>query len=481
LGLLVLVILSGCEWRDDGPVSSAEFIGHWSGSFRFLTDSVHVVLELSDEGSDSLSARVSLPAQGVFQVRASPGWEGRVLSVELPGLGSRYEGRLTGDGGRIRGDWYQAGGKFRLTLTPAPGPPELSRPQEPEPPFPYLVEDVRIPHSQGRVTLAGTLTLPEGAGPYPGVVLVSGSGPQDRDETLFGHKPFLVLADHLTRSGIAVLRYDDRGVAGSTGDFSGATSEDFATDALAAVDFLGAHGEVNPNMVGIIGHSEGGIVAPMAAVRSDRVAFIVSLAGTGISGMELLELQTRLIMEASGVPEPLIGLNSRIQQRLLGTLMESGTAEGALEAIREEMESTWGGLPNAAISALGLAAEVDRGLKEQLENVVSPWLLFFLSFDPTTAFERVSVPVLALNGTLDLQVPPDPNLARIREAVERGGNPDVTTVRLEGLNHLFQKASTGLPSEYGRIEETMDPEVLRLVADWILGLGRQQPREGGGR
>jgi fermentation-respiration switch protein FrsA (DUF1100 family) len=311
------------------------------------------------------------------------------------------------------------------------------------------------------------------------VVLVSGSGPQDRDEALFGHRPFLVLADHLTRSGIAVLRYDDRGVAESSGDFASATTEDFATDALAAVDYLVAREGIDPDRVGIIGHSEGGIVAPIAAIRSERVAFIVSLAGTGISGRELLELQTRLILEASEVPAPVIALNRRIQQEVLGDLLESGTAEGAVEALREELETSWGGLPYAAITALGLAAQLDRSLEEQIRRVASPWMLFFLVFDPSTAFEQVDVPVLALNGSLDLQVPPDPNLRLIREALERGGNTDVTTMELEGLNHLFQTASSGLPSEYGRIEETMSPEVLRIVAEWIIAQDPQQPRERG--
>jgi fermentation-respiration switch protein FrsA (DUF1100 family) len=303
------------------------------------------------------------------------------------------------------------------------------------------------------------------------VVLVSGSGPQDRDEALFGHKPFLVLADHLARSGIGVLRYDDRGVGESEGDFASATTEDFATDALAAVDYLVEHPGADPARVGIIGHSEGGIVAPIAATRSRRVAFVVSLAGTGIPGRDLLELQTRKILEASGVPAPLVELNGRLQERFLNLVQEAGDAEGALEVAREELEGAWGGLPQAAIEALGLAAQVDRALEEQVRRIASPWLFFFLSFDPATVLEKVTVPVLAVNGSLDLQVPPDPNLRLIRQALERGGNQSGTVVELEGLNHLFQTAESGLPSEYGRIEETMAPQVLHLVSDWILAGG----------
>jgi fermentation-respiration switch protein FrsA (DUF1100 family) len=467
---VALLLGSGCDRFSSEIIPDEAWNGHWSGTFRILGDSVHVILHLAEDDSEGLEARVSLPAQGVLGIPALVERDGDRLRFEVGPLASRYEGRLRGDPLTLRGDWFQAGGKFRLTLEPTTAPPALLRPQEPEPPFPYRIRNVWVEHSEGRVRLSGTLTLPEGEGPYPGAVLVSGSGPQDRDETLFGHRPFLVLADHLTRSGIAVLRYDDRGVGQSSGDFANATTEDFATDALAAVDSLAAQSEVDPERVGIIGHSEGGIVAPLAAVRSSRVAFVVSLAGTGVSGRELLELQTRRILEASGVPEPVIALNRRIQAEVLDNLLEAGDAEGALEVAGGKWEEAWGGLPHAALTALGLAAQVDRALEEQIRRVASPWMFFFLSFDPTTVFEEVEVPVLALCGSLDLQVPPDPNLRLIREALERSGNQDITTLELDGLNHLFQRATTGLPSEYGTLQETMAPEVLRLVAEWILSL-----------
>ncbi len=465
--LAVATLTWGCTQPDPEPILDAELTGYWSGSFQILRDSVHLVLDLAPPDSGPLSARVSLPAQSIFDLPAVMERNGRDLRFQVTAVGGRYEGRLARDRKSIRGDWLQAGGKFRLSLAPSTSSPRPLRPQEPQPPYPYRTESVSIAHSEGGVILAGTLSVPLDSGPHPAVVLVSGSGPQDRDESLFGHRPFLVLAHHLTRSGIAVLRYDDRGVAESVGDFANATTEDFATDALAAVDYLINREDIDPNRVGIIGHSEGGIVAPIAATRSQRVAFIVSLAGTGISGRDLLELQTRLILEASELPAPVIALNRRLQGAVFDILMEAGSAEGALDLAKEEFEAAWSGLPSAALTALGLAAQTDRALEEQLRKVTSPWFFFFLEFDPTTAFERVEVPVLALNGSLDLQVPADPNLRLIREALARGGNRDVTAVELEGLNHLFQTATTGLPSEYGRIEETMAPEVLQLIADWI--------------
>lgn len=477
--LAAVLLSSACEAPPSEPVSDEDRLGYWTGSFQVLRDTVQVVVNITGAPDDAnrFIGEVALPRQGIFQVPTAPEWDEDELRFEVQALGGRYEGRLNRDRSAIRGDWFQAGGVFRLTLSPTDEPPRPARPQEPEAPFPYRVDTVSIPHSDGRVVLAGTLTTPMDDGPHPAVVLVSGSGPQDRDETLFRHKPFLVLADHLTRHGIAVLRYDDRGIAESVGDFANATTEDFATDALVAVEFLVAREGIDPDRIGIIGHSEGGIVAPIAAARSDRVAFIVSLAGTGISGRELVELQTRRIMEVSGVSPPVMALNTRIQDEVLDNLMAAANAETALEAAKAKLEEAWGGLPMKAVTALGLASHVDRAMEEMVRQVASPWMFFFLEFDPTTAFERVRVPVLALNGSLDLQVPPDPNLYRIREALERGGNNNVTAIELDGLNHLFQRAGTGLPSEYGNIQETMAPEVLRIIADWINALATQGSRE----
>lgn len=473
--MAALVSLGGCGSDAAESPDAGDLAGSWSGSFFILGDSVELLVTFEEADSGGLSSRVSFPAQAIFDVSAVTEADRDRIEVMVRSLGGRFAGRLRRDGSSIRGDWFQAGGKFRVELVPRSTPPEPRRPQEPKPPFPYLTREVEISHSGGEVVLSGTLTIPEGPGPFPAAVLVSGSGPQDRDESLFGHRPFLVLADHLTRAGIAVLRYDDRGVARSRGDFSMATSEDFAIDAIQAAEYLAGVQGIDPERIGIIGHSEGGIVAPMAAVRSPRVSFIVCLAGTGIPGRDLLELQTRLILEASGVPSPLVALNLRLQRELLAALLQAGDAEGAIEMARQKLEASWGGLPGAAITALGLASQVNRALEEQVGRVASPWMFFFLSFDPTTAFEEVKVPVLALNGTLDLQVPPEPNLRLIGEALKSGENPNVTTMELPGLNHLFQAATTGLPSEYGTIEETMSPEVLRIVAEWIH---RQTPSGG---
>ena len=309
-----------------------------------------------------------------------------------------------------------------------------------------------------QVILAGTLTLPEGPGPFPGAVLVTGSGPQDRDETLFGHKPFLVLSDHLTRAGIAVLRYDDRGVGRSTGDFSVATSEDFTSDALAAVAFLKARKGVGG--VGIVGHSEGGIVGPLAAVRSDAVAFVVMLAGPGIPGCEIIQLQSELINRAEGAPEEVIRLNKDTQARLFAIVDGEPDPRAALPLLRSALER--------ASAALPQGGSTPQAIEAQIAQINSPWFRFFLTYDPRPTLEAVTVPVLALNGSLDLQVPAEVNLHEVGAALAKGQNPDATTRLLPGLNHLFQQAETGSPSEYARIPETMNPVALEAVSSWIL-------------
>jgi pimeloyl-ACP methyl ester carboxylesterase len=280
-----------------------------------------------------------------------------------------------------------------------------------------------------------------------------------------GHRPFLVLSDYLTRNGIAVLRYDDRGVAESTGDFASATTEDFAEDALAAARFLGARPDVGP--VGIIGHSEGGLIGPMAAAASDEVAFVVMLAGPGLPGAEILELQSELISRAAGVPEEAIRYNRNVQRSLFKVLSEEPDPEAAAPRLRSVLEEAAAGLPEGLRAAAPDAANPEA-IDAQVRQVNSRWFRFFLPFDPRPTLERVEVPVLALIGEKDLQVPADVNLREVRAALERGGNPDVTTTMLPSLNHLFQEAQTGAPSEYGQISQTMSPVALDAISSWIL-------------
>jgi fermentation-respiration switch protein FrsA (DUF1100 family) len=431
-------------------------------------------------GEEGLSATMDSPAQGAFGI-AMDGVEvlGDTLTLSLTAAQASYRGVLQADGS-LQGTWTQ--GPASLTLNMAlveegaeaeetgPSIPDPSaRPQTPRPPFPYHEEEVRFPNASAEIELAGTFTVPRGEGPFPAVALVSGSGPQDRDETLLGHKPFAVLADHLTRAGIAVLRYDDRGVGGSQGDFAAATSVDLASDAEAAAAWLGTRPEVDPARRGIVGHSEGGLIAPMVAARSDQVGFIVLLAGPGMEGAKVILDQSERISRAEGLPEDQVERSLAANRAVFEILLEDPDPDRARTRIRAVLEGVLADMSPEERAAEGITDESAEGwIQGQLAQLEAPWLRFFLTYDPIPALEATRVPVLALNGELDLQVPYEANLAAIRSALERGGNPDFTVASLPGLNHLFQNAETGAPTEYSRIDETMSPVVLERVSGWIL-------------
>lgn len=361
---------------------------------------------------------------------------------------------------------------------------QAQRPQDPQRPYPYREEVLFFdnPRASG-VRLAATLTTPRGEGPFAAVVLVSGSGQQDRNEALEGHRPFLVLADYLTRRGLAVLRYDDRGSFASTGDFINATTEDLAGDAQAAAEYLAARPEIDPGRIGIIGHSEGGLIAPMVAVQSEAVAFIVLLAGPGMVGEDLMYLQQSLLLASLGADEASIAFVQARTERfyaVLKTETDRAVAEAAIRRIWDEYlngeiapENIDDADKERVLAELAALSDADKeeitrvNLPPLLRELNRPWWPFFLTYDPRPTLSRVRVPVLAINGDKDLQVPAAPNLEGIAAALEEGGNSDFQTVSLPGLNHLFQTAETGAIEEYAQIEETFAPAVLELVGDWI--------------
>lgn len=347
-----------------------------------------------------------------------------------------------------------------------------NRPQEPKPPYPYDEQEVAYENKKDGVKLAGTFTLPRSKGPFAAVLLITGSGPQDRNETVFGHKPFLVLADHLTRQGIAVLRVDDRGVGKSTGKFAEATSEDFAADALAGVEYLKTRREVEPRRIGLVGHSEGGLIAPLVAAASTDVAFIVMMAGPGLTGEQIIYLQSVLISRAAGISDNLIAQNRGAQERIFAILKQEKDNVLAERRIREVADSfrdlaarIRAETPEEQKKAANVIAAAIEG---QAKMVVSPWLRFFLTYDPRPTLMKVRCPVLAIIGEKDLQVPAKENLGEIRQALAVGGNKDYTVLALPNLNHLFQTASTGNIAEYQQIEETISPVALDKISNWIL-------------
>jgi hypothetical protein len=370
-----------------------------------------------------------------------------------------FQGQLKD--GEIRGTFTQLGRGHEFVL----GRESVAlpaRPQEPRPPFPYDEDEVEF--LSGAVRLAGTLTMPKGAGPFPAAVLISGSGPQDRNEEVFGHKPFLVLADRLTRAGIAVLRADDRGVGGSGGSLVSATTADLAGDALAALRLLRDRPRIDPDRIGLIGHSEGAVIAPLAASGSDQVAYVVMLAGTGVPGDRVLARQMELLLRAGGLDAERTAAALAEQRELLDLVLEGASAE----RLREPL----GRLTAIQLEAAGAGEVEPRELDEMVSRAAadlnSPWFRYFLAHDPAVALRKLNVPLLALWGGLDLQVDSEQNLPAVRAALESAGNEDATLQVLEGLNHLFQKADTGAVDEYARIEETINPAALTAVSEWIL-------------
>jgi fermentation-respiration switch protein FrsA (DUF1100 family) len=393
-----------------------------------------------------------------------------------------FEGKRSRDGGEIAGDFKQAGRTFPLTLKRVTKASEYRRPQHPKPPFPYEAVEVAYENKKAGVKLAGTLTFPRSGGPFPAVLLITGSGAQDRDETVFGHKPFLVLADYLTRRGIAVLRVDDRGVGGSTGSVPQSTTADFAEDVLAGVEFLKGRKEVDAARIGLIGHSEGGIIAPLVASRSRDVAFIVLLAGTGLPGEEVLYLQGAALLKAAGADAGELARQRAVQERMFAvvrTEKDNAAAEKKIRAALDELSSQLGEDERKKF------VEAMPMLEGQVRGVLTPWFRFFLEYDPRPALRKVTCPVLALNGEKDLQVVPGPSLKAIEAALKEGGNTDVTVKELPGLNHLFQTCRTGAVSEYASTEETMAPAALEAIASWIQERagrrGGERPGAGTGR
>jgi uncharacterized protein len=353
------------------------------------------------------------------------------------------------------------------------------RSQEPQPPYPFYEEEVVFENEKDDVRLAGTLSLPFSKGPFPAVVLSTGSGPQDRDESIFGHKPFLVLAHHLTKLGIAVLRVDDRGVGKSTGNFSEATSEDFASDALAGVEYLKTRKEIAQGKIGLLGHCEGGLIAPMAAARSRDVAFVVIMAGPGLKGDQVVVGPGGVELENGWISDQVIAQNHAAQERIFAIIKQEKDRNLAETRIRNEAEIfldvTARIRAEAPESKRKTAETVATAIDGQLPLFLSPWFRFYLTYDPGTALMNLKCPVLAINGEKDMQTPAKENLEVIRQALESGGNQDHTVLMLPNLNHLFQTADTGAISEYQQIEETMSPLALGTVSDWILKHTNQKP------
>jgi uncharacterized protein len=468
--LLVLVATPAAAAATAGAPAPAEraapaVAGDWLGALAVGAVELRLALHVEQTEDGGLHAMLDSIDQGAKIPVERIGVEGSDVTLALPAIGAAFAGRLDAAGSTIEGTWTQGGRELPLTFSRTAEPTVLNRPQEPRPPFPYAAEEVTFRNEAAGLRLAGTLLVPPGEGPFPAVLFVSGSGPQDRDEQVMGHRPFLVLADHLARRGIASLRYDDRGAGASEGDHMGSTVTEFAADAAAALAFLAARPEVDRRAVGILGHSEGGVTGPRVAAASGGVDFLVLLAPPAVPIDRLLLRQGDDILRLGGAGEELIERAAMNRRAYLDLVRDEELDDEELAAtLRERAATAVAAYSPEERAALGLD---DAAVDQSIAMATTAWFRSILREDPAVWLRRIDVPVLALFGGKDVQVAADDNAAALRTALAAGGNDEVEIEVYPGLNHLFQHADTGAIDEYGKIEETMAPEVLERIGGWI--------------
>lgn len=430
-----------------------EISGKWNGVLKVQGTQLRVSFNVTPT-ENGYKATMDSPDQKVTGIPIEKTtFENSILKLELPNAQISYLGTLNKDN-IIEGTFTQGGQSFEMNLSKDVIQKQVyARPQEPQKPFPYYTEEVKFENKTDHITLAGTLSLPKKEGNFPAVILITGSGKQNRDEEILRHKPFLVLSDYLTKNGIAVLRFDDRGAGESTGDYAKASTIDFARDVQAGVDYLKTRKEINKSKIGLIGHSEGGVIAPMIAGNSKDIDFIVLLAGPGLRGDKLLLLQKEMIEKQFGVPENDIQKGQEIFKGAYEIILASTAND-------EKLKNN--------LSSYAQSKFDDKTAKSFVDQITNVWWYNFLRIDPAVALAKVKCPVLALNGSKDLQVPAAINLETIKKALVKAGNKNAIIKELPGLNHLFQECKTGSPMEYDSIEQTFSPIALEEISNWLL-------------
>lgn len=444
---LIIVLLTFLTTQ----TAMSQIEGYWKGEIDLGVQKLETAFDIKADGS-CYSATFDVPAQGAFDIPVDETtFQDGHLELKMNALNATYSGVLKES--TIEGEFTQHGMTFTLNLAKAEKKEQKkTRPQDPLPPFNYHIEEVTFVNEKEGNTLVGTLTIPQGEGPFPAMVLVSGSGQQNRDEELMNHRPFWVIADYCALHGIAVLRYDDRGIGGSKGEVENATTMDFSYDAEAAFDYLRNRKEINATKVGILGHSEGGVINFMVAARRPEVAFLVSLAGPSVNGIEVLKEQQKAILKASGMSEEAVQFNSITNAQMFDIIEASNSREEADSLLRNLLKG-WG---------------YNEELTEQtVGQMASPWMYYFLKYDPTEAVIKTKCPALLLNGSKDLQVIASQNLPGYEKIIAEHGKTNFILHEMPDLNHLFQHCDTGSPNEYFEIEETISPEVLEMIVGFV--------------
>ncbi|GGD15357.1 alpha/beta hydrolase family protein [Flavobacterium orientale] len=442
-----------------------DITGDWKGTLKVMGTDLELNFNFAKNNEDYIGS-MSVPQQKAMGIQlTSVKFENNTLDIFLEEATITYSAKLN-ENNELVGKFIQRGQEFDLTLTR--GFTEIikpKRPQEPKAPFNYAIEEVTFENKQDNVTLSGTLTYPKDKKSFPTVILISGSGPQDRNSEIFHHKPFWVIADYLTNNGIAVLRYDDRGVGKSTGDRKLATSNDFATDVEAAISFLKTKKQIDPKKIGLIGHSEGGMIAQIVASKDKSIAFIVLLASPGIPGNELLKEQAHRIGKAAGMTEEELVKAGKTNETIYNLVKSDLNHNDLVKQINAVMSEN---LKENMLFQMQSPEEKEKTLTQQTQGITVPWFRYFMRFNPSDYIEKIKCPILALNGDKDLQVIAESNLTGIAEALKKAGNKNSTTKKYPNLNHLFQESETGKIEEYETIEQTFSPEVLQDIKNWIL-------------
>lgn len=451
-------------------ISNAQNLtGSWYGVLEIPGKKLRINFHIKAIG-DAFSSTMDSPDQGVSGIATEKtSINGNELTIEAPKMGLIYKGTFDKGNNELVGTFSQGPGTLPLKLSRTPiltEKPLEKRPQDPVE-FPYQQEEVKFKNNKAGIELAGTLTMPKTGKPTKIVIMVSGSGPQDRNEEVaqFNHRPFLVWSDYLTRNGIAVLRYDDRGVGKSSGKFNGATTADFADDVQAAIQFIQSRHDLKALKIGIIGHSEGGMIAPMVASSDPTVKFIVLLAGPGVPIAELLVQQNRDQMILAGLPDSTVTKNSALNHKIY-------TSTNSLQTLNEndfklKLDSLLTKTFTEAAHGDMSSTEISQQVSSTIKQVASPWFRYFIAFQPAQYLSKVKCPVLAINGTKDMQVSCEDNLQGIRKGLEKAGNKNFTILPIKDLNHLLQLSTTGSGAEYAKIDETVNPQALEAVATWI--------------
>ncbi|MDO6601666.1 alpha/beta hydrolase family protein [Arenibacter palladensis] len=442
-----------------------DITGQWNGLLNIPGSPLRLAINIT-KTAQGYTSTLDSPDQGAYDIPVDTTlFMGSTIKLTVVKLGIQYKGEFADDS--FKGTFIQGGMTLPLDFSKDKiEKTTVKRPQEPQKPYPYLAEDVSFQNVDANISLAGTLTMPKEQGKYPAVVLITGSGPQDRNEEIVGHKPFLIISDYLTKNGIAVLRFDDRGIGQSTGDFASATSVDFASDVKSAIAYLKTRKEIDVTKIGLVGHSEGGMIAPMVAAECKDIDFIVLMAGPGISGDKLLSLQGKLIEKASGISEAKIKRSGEIRDEMIAMTLASKDINSLKADLRTYLTEEFQNTESRALLPQGITEE--QFISMQINFMATPWMANFLRHDPATVLGKVDCAVLAINGEKDLQVPPKENLTAIDIVLKKQGNKKVTVMEFPNLNHLFQECETGSPNEYGTIEETFSPVVLTEMTNWIL-------------